>query len=225
MKYYAVRKGRKVGIYSSWSDCQKQVNGFSGAEFKSFSNSDDALNYLEGVDIEENNLLSSVDQAHIEAVKISRYDQFGKKSYSVHVYTDGGCRNTGNVRGGHVKRTDKAAWAYLIVDPKDQRFADHGGSFGSTNNVMEMTALLESLKKLKEMGLNEKDILVSADSQYVIQTALGNWKRNANLDLWKEIDRELKYFPNLNFEWVKGHATNEGNNFVDSYLNEYMDKM
>lgn len=36
-KYYAVRTGRKTGVFMTWAECQKQVTGFSGAEFKSFS--------------------------------------------------------------------------------------------------------------------------------------------------------------------------------------------
>src|SRR5699024_12738618 len=47
-KFYVVRKGRKKGIYFSWSECQKQVHGYSGAEFKSFDNYPDAQKYLDG---------------------------------------------------------------------------------------------------------------------------------------------------------------------------------
>ena len=35
-KWYAVRKGNNPGVYTSWADCERQVKGFSGAEFKSF---------------------------------------------------------------------------------------------------------------------------------------------------------------------------------------------
>lgn len=46
MKYYAVKKGREPGIYLSWEECKKQVDGFSGAVYKSFSNHEEAENYL-----------------------------------------------------------------------------------------------------------------------------------------------------------------------------------
>jgi hypothetical protein len=45
-KYYAVRRGYKLGIFYSWSDCECLVKGFSGAEFKSFKSYQDALSYL-----------------------------------------------------------------------------------------------------------------------------------------------------------------------------------
>lgn len=46
MKYYVVRKGRNPGIYLTWEECQKQVDGFSNAEFKSFSSESEAREYL-----------------------------------------------------------------------------------------------------------------------------------------------------------------------------------
>lgn len=45
-KYYAVKKGRTTGIFESWAECEKQVKGFSGAEYKSFKDKADALNFL-----------------------------------------------------------------------------------------------------------------------------------------------------------------------------------
>ncbi len=46
MKYYAVKKGKNVGIYTSWDETLEQVSGFSGAIYKSFSNKEDAELYL-----------------------------------------------------------------------------------------------------------------------------------------------------------------------------------
>lgn len=49
MKYYAVRNGRKTGIFEAWDECKRQVDGFSGAEYKSFAKIEDAKSYLAGV--------------------------------------------------------------------------------------------------------------------------------------------------------------------------------
>ena len=48
MKYYAVKNGRKIGIFTDWESCRMQVDGFSGAEYKSFSKESDARAYLTG---------------------------------------------------------------------------------------------------------------------------------------------------------------------------------
>ena len=45
-KFYAVKKGYKVGVYNTWDECKKQVNGFSGAEYKSFQTLDEAYEYM-----------------------------------------------------------------------------------------------------------------------------------------------------------------------------------
>ncbi|WEA88509.1 RNase H1/viroplasmin domain-containing protein [Lactobacillus gasseri] len=47
MKYYAVKKGRTPGVYRTWEDAKKQVDGFSGAEYKSFEKITDATEYLD----------------------------------------------------------------------------------------------------------------------------------------------------------------------------------
>ena len=46
-KIYAVRKGRKPGLYHSWEDCKAQVHGYSGAEYKSFGDEKSAADYLQ----------------------------------------------------------------------------------------------------------------------------------------------------------------------------------
>ena len=48
-KFYAVRCGRKTGVFTTWAECQEQVKGFSGAVFKSFLNREDAENYVSKV--------------------------------------------------------------------------------------------------------------------------------------------------------------------------------
>ena len=49
MKFYAVRVGKKTGIFPTWEECREQVEGFYGAEYKSFSTKEDALNYLNNI--------------------------------------------------------------------------------------------------------------------------------------------------------------------------------
>lgn len=47
MKYYAIRKGYKTGIFTNWDEAEKLIKGFSGAEFKSFNNLQEAQKFLE----------------------------------------------------------------------------------------------------------------------------------------------------------------------------------
>ena len=159
-------------------------------------------------------------------------------SDNILVYTDGGSRNHGNKLGQHVKADDKAAWAYFI-QTKDQAYTGTAGEFGATNNKMEITALIQALTKLLELGLQDQQITAILDSHYVLDPImkgwLTNWQRRgwltasgkpvANQKLWEEIVTLLPQFPNLHFDWTKGHATNAGNNKVDELLNKTMDQL
>lgn len=216
-KFYAVKKGRKTGIFTTWAECQKQVSGFPKAEFKSFISKQEADNWLK---------------------EIKSSNENRRKSYSVIVYTDGGSRNHGNKKGEHVKKNDKAAWAYLIKY-QGSIISDTDGEYGSTNNRMEIMALKKALLDLKQRELQNEKILVVLDSKYVLDAITkrwlqlwekNGWKTSAgtgvkNKELWMEISRLLPEFLNLDYQWTKGHANDEGNNLVDELLNKTMDQM
>jgi ribonuclease HI len=91
----------------------------------------------------------------------------------------------------------------------------------TTNNRMELLAVIAGLEALKKQG---QHITVYSDSQYVVKAVkegwLNNWIRNnfrgkKNKDLWLQF-YELSKLHNINFVWVKGHADNEYNNICDT---------
>ena len=99
-----------------------------------------------------------------------------------------------------------------------------GGKKDTTNNIMEITAVLEALKLLKF----ECEVEIYSDSAYVVnaykQKWIDNWKKNnwktagkdpvKNKELWQELD-SLVNMHKVNFIKVKGHADNEWNNRCD----------
>ena len=228
-KYYAVRRGKKPGIYLTWPECKAQVDGFAGARYKSFPDKAQAQAFLDGQDsyTKKSTPKSSTTKKSLDV-----------NDFDVVVYTDGGSRNHGNFKGGHVKTSDKAAWAYHISN-HDQTYEGTDGEFGATNNRMEIMALIQSIKRLNDLKINQQNTIFVLDSQYVLNAITKNWltgwkKRGykkadgsipANVELWKELDQLLPTVSKKTFEWTKGHATNIGNNRVDELLNETMDKM
>ena len=213
-KYYAVRKGQHPGIYTSWPEAQKEVSGFSGAEFKGFNTEAEAKAFMGG---------PKPAAAHNQDMIIG--------------YTDGGTRNSGNVKGGHVKASDPAAWAYRLELPS-QVLSDSAGEWGATNNRMEIMAFIKALEKLIEQNQQRADITLVLDSKYVLDAInkgwLKGWQRRGwrrsggelmNVELWQQVSRLLPQFPQLSLVWTKGHADNQGNIFVDSLLNKTMDAM
>ena len=120
----------------------------------------------------------------------------------IEVYTDGSCLSNPGPGG----------WGFVVVYPDTYVIIDSGGDPSTTNNKMELTAIIEALKYIDNDKKNEYTIF--SDSMYCINCATGKWKRNKNLDLWKKYDTEIKG-KNIKFEWVKAHNGNKYNEMVD----------
>ncbi|WP_440695637.1 ribonuclease HI [Candidatus Pelagibacter sp. HIMB109] len=129
----------------------------------------------------------------------------------IKIYTDGAC--SGNPgRGG---------WAAIILNgEKIEKIS--GSKDNTTNNRMELTAVISALKYVKD-----KDLEIYTDSKYTkdgIEKWISNWKKNGwktankqdvkNKDLWNELD-QLNSEKNVQWNWVKGHANNQYNNMAD----------
>ena len=145
---------------------------------------------------------------------------------SLEIYSDGGC--SGNPGPG--------GWAYVILlqtlQDKKIILQNKGAEKNTTNNRMELTAVIEALRALKAMKDMPRRIAVYTDSQYVqkgISEWILTWKRNSwrtsdkkpvkNQELWMELDSLASEFL-INWEWVKGHDGNEFNEMCDSMTQE-----
>lgn len=118
----------------------------------------------------------------------------------IDIYTDGAC--SGNPGPG--------GWgAVVVID--GLRTILKGGIDYTTNNRMEMVAVIEGLKSLP----SKSDVTVHTDSTYITNTMTKGWRRKANVDLWKEIDSLVDQL-SVTWKWIKGHAGNELNELADS---------
>lgn len=117
----------------------------------------------------------------------------------IHIYTDGAC--SGNPGSG--------GWAALIVGC-GETIKLHGGEVDTTNNRMEILAVLKGLEHIPM----HSEVTVFSDSMYVINTMTKNWKRNKNTDLWERLDTVVQN-RSVNWEWVKGHSGNPLNEEAD----------
>ena len=146
----------------------------------------------------------------------------------IHIYTDGSCR--GNPGPG--------GWAYIIYTQTSKGelvlAEDSGASKDTTNNRMELMAVISALKSIKTIKAVLDIITIYTDSQYVqkgIEEWVHKWKKNGwktsgkkpvkNHELWEELDSLCINFSSRNIKitwsWVKGH-------FGDKY-NEHCDKL
>jgi ribonuclease HI len=116
------------------------------------------------------------------------------------IYTDGSCRPTNPGPGG---------WGYIAIFP-DCELHINGGSKRTTNNIMEITAIIEALQQLDFA----KKLLIYSDSLYVINCAQGKWQRKKNKELWKKYDIYAAG-KDIIFKWVKAHNGDYYNELVD----------
>ena len=121
----------------------------------------------------------------------------------IEIFTDGSCLKNPGGSGG---------WAFCFIEKDKTVFSLYGAEKSTTNNRMELKAVIESLKFIENIDENYK---ISSDSQVTINCAIGKWKRKANLDLWEEFDIEIKN-KKVDFEWVKAHNGNKYNELVDN---------
>lgn len=130
----------------------------------------------------------------------------------VTIYTDGAC--SGNPGPG--------GWGALLIYNNARKIIS-GGEAHTTNNRMELLAVIESLKILKTSCVGK----LYTDSKYVqqgITTWLSGWKKNnwknsskkeiKNLDLWQALDAEISKHK-IEFHWVKAHNGHPENELVD----------
>ena len=140
----------------------------------------------------------------------------------VDIYTDGACR--GNPGPG--------GWGALLLLGEHERELS-GAEANTTNNRMELTAVIRALEALKR----PVKARIYTDSQYVRQGVLEwmpQWKKRGwktadrkpvkNQDLWQALDA-LCPTHELEWHWVKGHSGNPGNERVDALANRAIDAM
>ncbi len=131
----------------------------------------------------------------------------------IDLYTDGACSGNPGIGG----------WAAVLIYNGKQKEIS-GGEIETTNNRMELTAVIKGLEALKE----KCKVVIHSDSAYVVNAINNNWLINWQLNGWKTSSKdevlnrdlwerllELLSIHSSTFVKVKGHSTNELNNLCD----------
>jgi len=135
-------------------------------------------------------------------------------SGKITIYTDGAC--SGNPGAG--------GWGAVLYSDAGHKREMHGGEALTTNNRMELCAVIGALSIIKQAP---SDIEITTDSTYVkdgITTWIKSWKKNGwrtsarravkNADLWRRLD-ELVALHNITWHWIKGHSGHPENERAD----------
>lgn len=204
-KFYAVAAGRSTGIFTDWATTEKQVKGFAGAKYKSFSTQSEAESWLNDPVYAPK---SKSAKNTVKKVEEREPDN------AIVIYTDGGAINNPGPGGYGV-----------VICLNGERLELSGGFRLTTNNRMEMMACIVALQ---EVAGTSRPIVLYSDSSYLVNGVEKGWAKKwrakgwrkadgspaLNTDLWEELLKLLEG-ENVKLRWVKGHAGNELNERCD----------
>ena len=209
-KFYAVKQGRKTGIFLTWDDCKKQVMGYPGAIYKSFGTREEAEAYL-GV------TRAQTDQKDREAGITRSVSLRNNKSENtenaVEIYVDGSY---------HAATKEFSYGMVVLVDGKEEKFSQKmtDPELAQMRNV---AGEIKGSEAAMQYALDHKipSIIIYHDYQGIASWCNGDWKANkpgtiAYRDFYREASRKIK----IQFRKVKGHSNDKYNDMVDQLAKE-----
>ena len=221
MSYYAVANGREKGIYLNWEECKKQIILFKNAKYKKFDSHKEAEQYIE-LYTNNNNIKEKK-----EIIKNINEENI---IYDYYVYTDGSCINNGS---------KKALSGYGIYFGENdvRNVSNKILGIKHTNNIAELTAIIESINIINSTIDNHYKIALVTDSVYSIRciTSYGyensknNWKNDIpNKELVKKAYELYNNQSNIKVYHIDAHTTNTdihsiGNYNADKLANKAID--
>ncbi|KAJ2996394.1 Ribonuclease H1 [Globomyces sp. JEL0801] len=243
-KFYAVKKGRKVGVFNNWNDCKEQTDGFSGAVYKSFTSFEEASTFATGgISTKKyRKFISKQSKStpkEISGNSTKKYGQFISNSTPketssqgmlkelekmklhngdvnvVEVYTDGSCVGNG-------KRGAKAGLGVWFGPNDSRNLSEPLNDPNPTNNRAEMKAVIRAL----EITSEDRKVIIHSDSNYTIQGItkwIHGWKKrdwklsNGDDVLNKDLWMRLDtlYHSRSGEKYVAGHSGHLGNEMAD----------
>lgn len=190
-KWYAVRKGHHEGIYESWDACKKEVIGFSGAEYKSFSTLEEANAYYEGRGPKEvGSVLMGEEQKGAVAYVDGSYDHSQRKF---------------------------ACGIVFFHDGKEEHFAEafSDPTLAEMRNVAgEIKGAMFAMAYCKQLGI--QDLTLCYDYEGIEKWCTGAWAaKKDGTKGYKAFYDAIKEAVQVRFVKVKGHSGDTYNELAD----------
>ena len=192
-KFYAVRKGRKPGVYMTWDECKEQVDGFPGAEYKSFAQRGEAERFAE---VESEDAASGLSESPCEMSDKAYAYVDGSYDAASHRYSAGGVV----IHKG-------------VLHEFSEAYSDEA-SANLRNVAGEITAARLAIEYCMQNGIEE--VVICHDYEGVGKWGDNLWK--ANLDMtkeYKEFVKEARKHIRITFAKVKAHSGNRYNERAD----------
>ncbi len=202
-KYYCVKKGRKPGIYYTWDECKKEVEGFNGALYKGFNDLNEANSYMGIEEFDGNNIKAVMNKYDVEAV----------------AYVDGSYDNLS-------KRYSYGS--VIFIGDEEYEISGYGDDEGmaSMRNVAgEIESAMRTVEYCTKKGI--KSILIYHDYEGIGKWADNKWKTNLKeTKAYKEYIEKAREMNNIRiiFKHIKGHSGNKYNDMADCLARSALSK-
>ena len=207
-KFYAVKVGRIPGIYSTWSDCQKQINGYSGAIYKSFPSPGEAAVFLGWSNSPEQNS-PALTHENRGTDKDTESPLLASTDEKAIAYVDGSFNSATNKYGYGV---------VFFHKQKEEHFSGNGcdKELASMRNVAgEILGARIAMETALERGCRE--LIIYHDYEGIARWCLGDWKTNKTGTIaYKAYFDSIRSQVNISFVKVKGHSHDTYNDLADS---------
>lgn len=213
-KFYAVKQGRKTGMFLTWDDCKKQVMGYPGAIYKSFGTEAEAKEYLGigGAVAGEAGLDSGISGAE-RAAASDRIQTEPPASDAVEIYVDGSY---------HAATKEFSYGMVVLIDGREEKFSQKmfDPELAQMRNV---AGEIKGSEAAMQYALDHKipSIIIYHDYQGIASWCNGDWKANkAGTIAYRDFYQKAKQKVNIEFRKVKGHSNDKYNDMVDELAKE-----
>lgn len=192
-KIYAVRRGKQTGLFDTWAECQKQVAGYSGAEYKSFTRMEDARAFLQGEGGQEPG---------------QDYRAYLQESGTAVAYVDGSYENTSG---------DFSCGVVFLYEGQEEHFSERYSDreLAAMRNVAgELKGSETAMRYALERGV--KKLVIYHDYEGIAKWCNGAWKANKEgTKFYQSYYEEVKNQIQIIFVKVKGHSGDQYNDLAD----------
>lgn len=231
-KYYAVRVGRKTGIFENWDECKSYVTGFPGATFKGFATLQEAEDFMSGaipaktgshIKTDSSAKTGSPAKSGSSAADDSSGESTGRtarKTSADEVPTEEDGRAVAYVDGSFDITTGRYSYGCVIfVDGEEivrlsEAFADE--ELALMRNVAgEIEGSMAAMRYCAEHGIAK--VSIYHDYEGIAKWCTGEWKANKNGTIaYRDFYKKMAGIIDVRFVKVKGHSGNRFNDLVDS---------
>ena len=216
-KYYAVKNGRKTGIYRTWEECRENIDRFPGAQFKSFATQEEAELYIgkavtDDIQISRDSQMLQDTQLPRKGSTLRNRQELPEAGTIV-AYVDGSYNGSSKEFSyGLVilEGEEEIHFSKKLVDEELAKMHNVAGELAGAMAAMEYALIHD-----------KKGVIIYHDYEGIAKWCLGEWKANkpgtiAYKEYYEKVSKKIR----IEFIKVKGHSNDQYNDLADSLAKE-----